>query len=183
MLSEEYKKQLKQLHLDKSRPRGFGGKIKDLGEFYTFMNKWQPSTLLDYGCGKGIILAHLKEKYPQTTIFGYDPAVNLYEKNSNIKVECLFSNDVLEHIEPNYINDVLTHINLLAEKFIWLRIDTLPARKKLPDGRNAHLILENKDWWENRIHKFITGKIVYSALTKKGKLDIAIEKNDKFDTR
>ncbi len=33
----------------------------------------------------------------------------------------------------------------LGTKYIWLCIDTLPARKKLADGRNAHLILENKN--------------------------------------
>jgi hypothetical protein len=176
MYSTEYISQLKSLHNDNTRPRGFGGKIKDLGEFYTYMDKWQPASLLDYGCGKGIILVHLKDKYPKTKFTGYDPAVSIYEKNISVKSECVFSNDVLEHIEPNYINDVLRHIDTLAEKFIWLRIDTLPARKKLPDGRNAHLILESKDWWENKIQEFISGKIVYSVLTKKGKLDIAIEK-------
>ena len=176
MFSKEYIEQLKSLHNDKSRPRGFGGKIKDLGQFYSFMEKWGPSTLLDYGCGKGTILVHLRDKYPNTKMYGYDPAIPMYATVPSLQFECIFSNDVLEHIEPNFLKYVLEHINNTAEKYIWLRIDTRPARKVLPDGRNAHLILESKDWWEEKVKQHIDGTIVYSVLNKKGKLDIAIEK-------
>ena len=140
------------------------------------MDKWQPNTLLDYGCGKGYILAQLKDQYPNTRCSGYDPALKMFNSLPNKKYECIFSNDVLEHIEPNFIVDVLAHINNLAEKYIWLRIDTMPARKILPDGRNAHLIQESDDWWYNIIEREINGNIVYAELDKKGKFDAAIEK-------
>jgi len=178
MFSKSYIKELQGLHNDKSRPRGFGGKIKDLGEFHSFMEKWQPLSLLDYGCGKGTILSFLKDKYENTRMAGYDPAIPMFSSPIHSNFDCVFSNDVLEHIEPNYLNEVLTHINSIATKFIWLRIDTVPARKTLSDGRNAHLILESKEWWENKIKNNIEGKIVYSVLTKKGKLDVAIEKSN-----
>ena len=58
----------------------------------------------------------------------------------------------------------------------WLRIDTIPARKKLPDGRNAHLILESDAWWLDKIRANIAGQVVYNELTKKGKFDVAIRK-------
>lgn len=176
MFSKEYIKQLQSLHADKTRPRGFGGKIKDLGEIYNYLDKWQPTSLLDYGCGKGVILSHLKEKYPNIKCVGYDPAVPMFERLNQSKFDCVFSNDVLEHIEPDFLKNVLEHINSKAIKYVWLRIDTRPARKTLPDGRNAHLILENQDWWTDKISNFIDGKIVYNILNKKGKLDIAIEK-------
>lgn len=177
MYSKDYLTQLKYLHAAKDRPRGFGGKLKDLGNFYKFFDKWNPKNALDYGCGKGAILSHLKNNYPNTLWTGYDPAVPMFAiQLQHAKFDCVFCNDVLEHIEPEWLNTVLADISRLAEKNIWLRIDTLPARKKLPDGRNAHLILESKEWWENKITNFIQGQIVYSVLTKKGKLDIAIEK-------
>ena len=176
MYSKEYISQLQKLHNDKSRPQGFGGKVKKLGKFHEFMNKWNPSTLLDYGCGKGHILANLQETYSNTKCTGYDPAVPVFSKLLGQTFECVFSNDVLEHVEPNMINMVLEHINATATKYIWLRIDTMPARKKLPDGRNAHLILEDKDWWKDKIQSNIVGNIVYFNLDKKGKLDVAIEK-------
>jgi hypothetical protein len=64
----------------------------------------------------------------------------------------------------------------ISSKYLWLRIDTMPARKTLPDGRNAHLIQETDEWWRNIIERSINGTIVYAELNKKGKFDIAIEK-------
>lgn len=177
MFTREYIKQLQSLHADTSRPQGFGGKIKKLGKFHNFMEIWKPASLLDYGCGKGHILNNLKEKYPNTMCQGYDPAVSKFSILNNQTFECVFSNDVLEHIEPNFINDVLIHIDALSTKYVWLRIDTRPARKILPDGRNAHLILESIDWWKEKIALIICGKIVHFNLDKKGKLDVAIEKH------
>ena len=63
MYSEQYITQLKELHARRDRPRGFGGKIKPLGLFHSYIEKWQPKTALDYGCGKGTILEHNKKQY------------------------------------------------------------------------------------------------------------------------
>ena len=176
MFTKSYIEQLKKLHSDKTRPQGFGGKVKKLGKFFYYMEKWKPNTFLDYGCGKGLILERLQMSYPQTSFTGYDPAVKIYEKNPQGKFDCVFSNDVLEHIEPEFINDVLIHINTLSSKYIWLRIDTLPARKTLPDGRNAHILLQDKQSWLKLLESTLDGEIVYSELDKKGKFDVAVEK-------
>ena len=176
MYSNYYMKQLKELHVRKDRPRGFGGKIKPLGMFDKFMNDWNPSTALDYGCGKGVILNHLKEKYANTSWEGYDPAVLEYNIIMKDKYDLVFSNDVLEHIEQEFLSNVLNHIDTLAQNFVWLRIDTEPARKTLSDGRNAHLSLHPKEWWEIQVQQHIKGKIIYTGY-KKGKFDIAIQKD------
>ena len=55
MFSDEYLQQLKSLHGNPKKKKGFGGKLKDLGDFETYLTKWQPITMLDYGCGKGAI--------------------------------------------------------------------------------------------------------------------------------
>jgi hypothetical protein len=180
LYSDHYKELLKELHARQDRPRGFGGKVKPLGLFDTFMNKWRPNTALDYGCGKGVILLDNQTTYPDTTWYGYDPAVPQFEKIRIDKCDLVFCNDVLEHIEPDYITNVLQHINKLSTKYIWLRIDTKPARKIMKDGRNAHLIQQDEDWWSEMLQHNVDGFIKYTALHKKaklnGKLDIAIEK-------
>jgi len=176
LFSKDYIHQLKSLHNDKTRPQGFGGKVKKLGKFHFYMEKWKPDSLLDYGCGKGHILHNLKEKYPDVFIEGYDPAVQMFNKTSRLQYDCVFSNDVLEHVEPPMIDLVLSHIDKTATKYIWLRIDTLPARKKLPDGRNAHLIQQSGSWWTEKISNCMSGSIIYSETDKKGKFDVAIEK-------
>jgi hypothetical protein len=55
--------------------------------------------------------------------------------------------DVLEHIEPDYLDNVLDHIQSLTEIVAFLTIHTGPAMKTLPDGRNAHLTQQDMDWW------------------------------------
>ena len=178
LYSKGYIAQLKELHGRKNRPRGFGGKVKPLGLFNSYIEKWQPLTALDYGCGKGTILEHNKVQYPNTKWDGYDPAVDMYKDISRNTYDLVFSNDVLEHIEPEFVHNVLTHINKLADKFIWLRIDTNPARKTLEDGRNAHISLYPSHWWEQEIKNTIDARIEQVTHIK-GKLDIALTKDKK----
>ncbi len=177
MYSKQYLAELKELHYDPKRPNGFGGKVKDLGQAHNYINYWMPSNCLDYGCGKGVILSHLNEKFPNTEFIGYDPALPMWDNKPTNKFDMVFSNDVLEHIEPNFINSVLQDIDQYATKYIWLRIDTQPARKELSDGRNAHLIIQNESWWFSILQRTTKGTIVYNEVNKKGKLDIAIEKS------
>jgi len=176
LITRHYIDSLRRIHANENRSKGFGGKVKPLGYFIKLMKTWQPNSLLDYGCGKGAILEHLKTVYPNTVCEGYDPAVDNFQEIRKGKFECVFSIDVLEHIEPTFLSNVLNHINELAEKYIYLRIDTKPARKKLPNGTNAHLIIESEKWWTKVLADVIDGKIIYSKLDSKGKLDIAIEK-------
>jgi 2-polyprenyl-3-methyl-5-hydroxy-6-metoxy-1,4-benzoquinol methylase len=176
MFSTEYIQQLKKLHGNPKKKKGFGGKLKELGNFEKYLVQWNPVTMLDYGCGKGAILSHLQTTYPQIKIEGYDPAVDMFSTLSANKYDCIFSNDVLEHIEPNHIDAVLKHINDIASKYIWLRIDTKPARKILSDGRNAHLIVEDINWWTNIITKHIQGNVVYKDQNDNMRIDFAIVK-------
>ena len=175
MFSQEYLQQLKTVHGNPKKKKGFGGKLKELGKFNSFLESWNPNTVLDYGCGKGVILSNLKEQYPNINFFGYDPAVGVFNTLAYEKYDCIFSNDVLEHIEPEFIDDVLAHIRSLGSKYIWLRIDTKPARKTLPDGRNAHLIQESSDWWINKVSSIISPNIVYKCSNETQRIDIAIE--------
>ena len=176
LFTDSYVKQLQGVHNYEHRPSGFGANTKKLGQFNSYFEQWQPKSLLDYGCGKGWILKSLAELYPTCNIVGYDPAVLEYATVPTEKFDCVFCIDVLEHIEPSCIKDVLEHISQLSKKYIWLRIDTLPARKRLPDGRNAHLIIEQPPYWIEKIKKHIDGEVVYKMFGKKAKLDVAIEK-------
>ena len=35
-----------------------------------------------------------------------------------------------------------------------LVISLVPAKKTLPDGRNAHLILQTPDWWRDKLSSY-----------------------------
>jgi hypothetical protein len=81
---------------------------------------------------------------------GYDPAVPRFAA-APIPAQMVACIDVLEHIEPQYLERVLDHLAALAEGVVFLSIDTGPALKVLSDGRNAHLIQQPMSWWLPKI--------------------------------
>lgn len=106
--------------------------------------------LLDYGCGAQVNLAkHLKLDH-KVTYQAYDPGVPRYSKEA-LPAQMVACVDVLEHIEPDCLDNVLDDIARLAEGIVFLSIDTGPAMKVLSDGRNAHLIQEPISWWLPKI--------------------------------
>ncbi len=55
--------------------------------------------------------------------------------------------DVAEHIEPECLDAVLRHFASKCIKAAVVTIALKPALKHLPDGRNAHLIVQPAHWW------------------------------------
>jgi hypothetical protein len=103
--------------------------------------------LLDYGCGKGRLGVALRERFGSNiTIHEYDPAVPEFSDPPQPcgTVACI---DVLEHIEPDLLENVLTDLERLARRCLICTVHTGPAAKVLADGRNAHLIQRPADAW------------------------------------
>lgn len=142
LISEQYLEQNKSLHGE--------------GAFGISGYKWAPSVgwiihhhqighVLDYGAGQQTLKNALKNRF-SVQIDCYDPAVpELASPPSS--AELVTCTDVLEHIEPENIDDVLEHLRSIASKLVFLVIPTGPAAKILPDGRNAHLIQKPVQWW------------------------------------
>lgn len=104
---------------------------------------------LDYGCGKGQLADAIDERvHVEHFVRRYDPVTCPDMPEPADFVTCC---DVLEHVEPEYLDEVLAHIGELVKKRGLLVISMRPSNKKLPDGRNAHLILEKEPWWLARL--------------------------------
>lgn len=102
--------------------------------------------LLDYGCGHNVSLqTTLKPKRP-FKYQCYDPGVPQYAGDPE-PAEFVVCIDVLEHIEPDCLEDVLDHLESLTQQILFATVHTGPAGKVLPDGRNAHLIQKPYEWW------------------------------------
>ena len=168
--NQEYVDQLKQLHQNKS---AFGDRA-DYKKFEKWINYFNPSSIIDYGCGKGNLVNTFKQDFPNKVIQGYDPAVEEFSKQPTTTFDMLISLDVLEHIEPDYIDSVLQNINNLIVKGCYLVIATGPAKNKLPDGRNAHLIQKEPDWWIDKILTNMNVNIVHKRY--KRRFEIVLEK-------
>lgn len=104
-------------------------------------------SVLDYGCGKQTLATSLSNPIWLT---GYDPCIEGLDERPEPH-DLVVVGDVMEHIEPECLDDVLEDIALLTNKVALFVIATRAAVKNLPDGRNAHLIVEPLDWWKQRL--------------------------------
>lgn len=143
MITNEYKKILTDIHANSP----FGKRSKLPKHLDKFIETVKPQSLLDFGCGKGRLVERLKEEYPNKTVNGYDPGNPIYDQSlDNTYVDLLLSSDVLEHIEPQFIDETLKYLSTKS-RYIYHLIALSPAKLILSDGRNAHLIQESKEWW------------------------------------
>ncbi len=46
---------------------------------------------------------------------------------------------------------MLRDLKRVTKRKLFFNIATRPAQKTLPDGRNAHLIVETAEWWLNQL--------------------------------
>ena len=95
------------------------------------------------------MISTLKEYFPNIQIDGFDPGNTSFQEFKKEKYDLVISTDVLEHIEPEYIDETLKFLKQKSRYFYHL-IALQPSRLILPDGRNAHLILESADWWKKK---------------------------------
>lgn len=144
LASAHYREQLKQLHAH----GGWGGHgASHAAEVLAFAKELKAGTVLDYGCGQATLQ---KALHPRLKVQNYDPGIRQYAALPKPE-DLVVATDVLEHIEPEALDTVLTHISLLAGKGAFLVISCQPARERLPDGRNAHLSVHPAEWWETRM--------------------------------
>jgi len=114
------------------------------------------SELLDYGAGKGRLAVELQKIVARPlSIRHYDPAIPQWsaEAEPSEFVACI---DVLEHIEPDLLDNVLDDLERVTLRAAMCTVHTGPALKLLPDGRNAHLIQQPAAWWLPRFERRFT---------------------------
>ena len=99
----------------------------------------------DYGAGKCRLKSALAELGTKVEYFPFDPVFPEYGKARTADLVCCI--DVLEHIEPEYLDAVLSDLRRLTINIGLYTIHTGPANKFLPDGRNAHLTQRPTRWW------------------------------------
>lgn len=144
--SIEYAELQRKFHIERPDYGISGARYTD--HVLSLAAKMQTRDILDYGCGK----ATLQKSIPYP-IQNYDPFVLEYSTRPH-PAEIVVCTDVMEHIEPQYVDAVLQDIHDLTTKVAFFQIATRPASKFLPDGRNAHLIQQNVNWWLTRLMPF-----------------------------
>jgi len=132
LISPEYRALNEALHQSSNT---FGGS----GIWWAFHAKWAIDkyaceSVLDYGCGKGSFVTNGWRVFGTGPVLAeYDPAIP-GKDTPPLPADLVVCTDVLEHIEPDCIDDVMAHIAGLSRKAVFFIISTKPAKKTLPDG-------------------------------------------------
>lgn len=144
LISEEYRKLQQQLH---QNPNYGVASVHYAPLVAQVLDAVGASELLDYGAGKGRLGQTLRQHIKRPlTIHHYDPAIPDWSAAPQPCgfVACI---DVLEHIEPDLIGNVLDDLQRVTAGVGVFTVHTEPAVKVLADGRNAHLIQQPPAWW------------------------------------
>lgn len=130
-------------------------------------------SLSDYGAGKCNLKKALRLRRGGMVEYRpYDPAFPEYGSPQPADlVTCI---DVLEHIEPQSLDAVLSEVASICRKLALLTVHTGPAKKSLTDGRNAHLIQECTSWWLGRFEPYFD--VLHVQQVRKGFFVIACPK-------
>lgn len=147
LISKEYVQQQRRLHC---HPDGYGGSgFKYADAVVAFAGEIGATAMLDYGCGAGSLKKAIDGRLK---VAEYDPAIEAKEKLPK-PTHLVVCTDVLEHVEPQLLDNVINHIYALARKGAYLLVATRPSNKTLRDGRNAHLMIKPPAWWRERVQR------------------------------
>jgi len=144
-LTKEYHELLKKMHVKKPK-WGRNFRDRDIPKMMKeAIETFAPKSILDFGCGAGVLVNKLKHLYPNINVTGWDPR---FEGKMPEKVDMIISTDVLEHVEPNLVQETLVDLGKRSEICQYHLIACFKAVAILPDGRNAHLTVRTPDWWQ-----------------------------------
>tara|TARA_R110000824_G_scaffold67611_1_gene175145 strand:- start:449 stop:1042 length:594 start_codon:yes stop_codon:yes gene_type:complete len=126
---------------------------------YDLLNSLVVSSLIDVGCGRNDFVKWAREQGIEAT--GIDIASPLadvvcpahdipFEDN---KFEYLTSFDMMEHLLPEEIDDVLIEFNRVASKGFLFHISHKESQSKVR-GKQLHLTVRPESWWIEKIEKF-----------------------------
>lgn len=136
--------------------------VKFIDIIKNYLDKHECKSLIDYGCGKGLLYTEDFKKVtrsddalqvPLTKYWGldklalFDPGHEEHNKLPMDLYDAAISTDVLEHVPTSDLDWVIREIFSYSQKMVFLNIACMPAIKKLADGSNAHISLHSPyDW-------------------------------------
>lgn len=160
LINQDYQSQIRALH----EQGKFNNGAKQFKLVRDFLETYQPTDVLDFGCGKGALIGEIKAHFPQIKCYGYDPGNPHFSIMPPQPFDAVISTDAIEHIEPEHL---AASLGLISDKMLrcgFFRIACHPAKKSLPDGRNCHLIIEEPHWWRQQIEKHMKVDIIWDRI-------------------
>lgn len=149
LITEGYRAQQQAMH---EAARGYGGvHSKNYAQsVLDLIAKHEVKDVLDYGAGKGHFGEILFASGYMGDYHAYDPGIPYWAETPQ-PAEFVACIDVLEHIEPELLDNVLADLHRVTLTRGFFSVHLTEAKKFLPDGRNAHLIIRPPEWWLAKI--------------------------------
>ena len=150
-----YQEQLQKEHHG-SKWGSTGAKYSGNDVLSVLRNRPYIQTVLDFGAGKGSLGSFIKEELGRDIEWtDYDPGRPDIDTLPSGQFDCVVSTDVLEHIEPKRLDDVLRTLADKAGKVLISDIACYPTGKLFGEGpykgQDLHLIIEEPTWWRERL--------------------------------
>lgn len=154
-ISSEYQEQLLSVRQGTSKDWGTTGARNagaPIAEIVRRSGIAQP-TLLDYGAGEGTLRRYLEGEIHSLRINEYDPCIPELQKMPDGNYDFVVSSDVLEHVERDCIEAVIDECFDKATFGVYHHIATCLTGRKLPDGRDFHILVRNHQWWKSMLDR------------------------------
>ena len=97
IIDPEYQAQLTTMH---SQGRFVNG-AKAAKVVRPIIERYNPTSILDFGCGVGALVNSLQETYPNMRVEGYDPGNAEHSRVPKRSFDVIVSADVLNILNPN----------------------------------------------------------------------------------
>lgn len=127
-------------------------------------------TILDYGSGKGrqyepqLVRDGSGGQWPSVMdywdveeVVCYDPCYAPFSKLPDGKFDGVVCTDVLEHCPEEDMPWIIEEIFGFATRFVFTNVACYPARKRLPNGENAHCTIKPVEWWKALVEGIAAG--------------------------
>lgn len=153
LVSYDYRLTLLNTHKKTDGSWGGGHSVDKLPKYEGTLKRLDVQTILDYGCANGKFKVYMNKHKPQYTIYEYDPGIRGKDSNP-LPADFIVCCDVMEHVEPEYLDNVLKHLRGLTLKGGYFNISTKKAITILSDGTNAHKIVQDGEWWIEKFKEY-----------------------------
>lgn len=156
------------------------GKRNHGGGAYNLILEMKPLTLLDVGCGKGLLVEWAKKQGIDAEgmdfASGYGVCGDILDMpfpDNSFEIVTAF--DVLEHLRPEDLNRGLEEMSRVAIKKWIFSIGYGPSKVITPDGpMQLHPIsTRDKNWWTPILSRY--GELSYWGQTRRGNPYIIVE--------
>jgi hypothetical protein len=152
-ISKEYLNKIVDFRENKYKTWG-GAVSTKVPQIYKYIVQEDCKSVLDYGSGNSDFKKTVENLYPDYDfkIVEYEPSIPDLNVDPDV-CDMTICVDVLEHVEPDKIDNVLSHIKEKTNKLCFLSICVVESHGKFNDGTNLHILVKPVEWWTEKLNE------------------------------